>query len=582
MINNIEHSPQGSVKSNLQSNIRNNTIKEKHIKIISLGGLGEIGKNMMVFEYENECIIVDIGLRFPEVEDMPGIDFIIPNIQYFQKNKKRIQGVFFTHGHLDHIGAISYLIKDLGHPPLYATPLTRGLILKRHEEFPKLVPLNIKTIKINDPIRLGQFTVEAFHQNHNIPDSVGLSIETPVGRIVHTGDFKFDFEPIADKPADLASIAKFGQKGVLLLMSDSTGSEKEGHTITEKGIQDNLETIFESSSGRLIIATFSSLITRIQEIINLSEKHGRKVVLEGYSMKSNTQIAQDLGYIKFKKGTLISAKQAIKLESSKVTIICTGAQGESGAALIRIVSGEHHYFKIQNHDTLVLSSSVIPGNERAVQGLKDDICRQGAKVYHNQMMDIHAGGHAQIEDLKMMISLVKPKFFMPVHGNFSMLVNHGQIAQELGMDPKNILVGQNGEVINLERNRIYKTEQRVAVDYVMVDGLGVGDVGQIVLRDRKTMAQDGMFVIVAIIDTNAHKTKDNIDIISRGFVYLKESKKLLNDTRVLVKELLNNELAPGRSVNSTHLREILREKVGSFLFEQTRRRPMVLPVIIEA
>lgn len=550
------------------------------IKIIALGGLGEVGRNMTVIEYKDDCIILDMGLRFPE-EDMPGIDFIIPNIQYLKKNKKNVLGVVFTHGHYDHIGAIPYLIKELGNPPLFATPLTRGLILRRQEEFKGLRPLELKNLSLKRGVKLGPFKVEAFHQNHNIPDSVGLCVSTPVGRIIHTGDFKFDFEPVGDKPADLAPIARFGQKGVLLLMSDSTGAEKEGHTITEKSVQKNLEIIFENATGRLIIATFSSLLTRIQEIINLSEKHGRRVVIEGFSMKSNVEIARKLGYLKAKKDTIISIKQATKLRPEKITVICTGAQGETSAALMRIVSGNHRHLKIGKQDTMVFSSSVIPGNERAVQGLKDDIYRQGARVYHNQMMDIHSGGHAQAEDLKMMISLTRPKFFMPIHGNFSMLVSHSEIAQQVTMAPKKVIVAQNGELLHLTHDNFYKTKTRVPSGYVMVDGLGVGDVGEIVLRDRTTMAQDGMFVVVVTIDSKTHKVKEDIDIISRGFVYLKESKKLLDDTRRLVIDLLNKELKPSQSINSTYLKDILRDQVGEFLFKKTKRRPMVLPVIIE-
>jgi len=578
MQNNIKRT---HTKNNTKYNKKPDKPNQEHVKIIALGGLGEIGKNMTVFEYKDECVIVDMGLRFPEVEDMPGIDFIIPNIQYFRKNKKRIHGLIVTHGHLDHTGAIPYLIEDLGYPPIYTMPLTRGMILKRCEEFQGLKPLDIKTLTLNQSVKLGPFSIEAFHQNHNIPDSIGVSILTPVGRIVVTGDFKFDFEPVGDKPADLASIARLGEKGVLLLMSDSTGAEREGHSITETAVQENLEVIFEKAPSRLIIATFSSLITRIQEIINLSEKHGRKVVVEGYSMKTNVELAKNLGYLKIQKGTLVSPKQAANINPKQLTIICTGAQGETGAALMRIVSGTHRFFKIEKQDTMILSSSVIPGNERAVQGLKDDISKQGAKVYHNQMMDVHAGGHAQVEDLKMMISLLRPKHFIPVHGNYSMLISHSEIAQELGIDPKKTIVAQNGEVIRVEKDQIKKTEQKVPVNYVMVDGLGVGDVGQIVLRDRITMAQDGMFVIVAIVDSKTGKVRENIDIISRGFVYLKESKKLLTETRVLVKKILEKEIGPNKTINFTHLRDTLREEVGSFLFNKTRRRPMVLPVITE-
>jgi len=545
-----------------------------------LGGLEEVGRNMTVLEYGNDIMVIDLGLQFPE-ENMPGIDYIIPNTAYLKDKKDKIRGVVITHGHYDHIGAIPHSIGRLGNPPIYTAPLTRGMILKRQEDFPNAPKLDIHQVKLTDKIELGCFKVEFFHVNHNIPDSMGIVIETPVGRIIHTGDFKFDHSPINEAPADLARITQLGQEGVLLLMSDSTDAETPGHSLSENEIQKTLEEIFKGIEGRIIVATFASLLTRVQEIIWLAEKFGRRVAVDGYSMKANVSIARELGYLKVNKYTLITPKQANDLPDNKVLILCTGAQGEGNAVLMRLATGEHRFLKIHPKDTIIFSSSVVPGNERTIQNLRDALYRKGAKVIHYEMMDVHAGGHAPSEDLKMMINLIKPKFFMPIEGNYYMLKLHAEIAESVGVPSKDIIIPNNGQVVLVDQKSIHISKEQVPANYVMVDGLGVGDVGEIVLRDRQAMAQDGMFVIIAIIDSKTGRVHGEPDIISRGFVYLRESKELLDQTREKVKEIISQTASNEHTVNWAYVKDNIRDKIGQFLYTKTQRRPMVLPVVIE-
>jgi len=555
---------------------------QQSLKIIPLGGLGEVGRNMTILEYQKEILIIDMGFRMPE-EDMPGIDYIVPNIEYLKGKQKNILGIVFTHGHYDHIGAVPYLIEKIWHPNLeiYASPLTRGIILKRQGDFPLQPKLEIDEVKDSSEIKLGPFKVLFFKQNHNIPDNLGLFIETPVGNILHTSDFKFDPAPVNDLPTNFWKLRDLAKRKILLLLSDSTGAEEEGHSFSEKEILENLEEIFKKSGGRIIAATFASLINRIQQIITLSEKYNRRVCIEGYSMKTNVEISKVLGYIKSKKGTIISAKEIVNYPDSKITILCTGAQGEGSAVLMRIALREHPFIRLKRGDTVILSSSVIPGNERTVQILKDDILRQGAKVFHYKMMDIHAGGHAQQEELKEMIKIMRPRFFLPIHGQYSMLVSNAELAKEAGVRERNIIVAENGQVINLFPERIFIEKKTVPSNYVMVDGLGIGDVGEVVLRDRKMLARDGMFVIVAVIDRTTGKVKGSPDIISRGFVYLRESKELLHDTRKKVIEIVNKAVGSGGAVNWTYVKDEIRNKIGGFLYTKTQRRPIILPVVIE-
>ena len=554
--------------------------KQPNLRIIPLGGLGEVGRNMMLLEYRSSILIIDMGLRMPE-EDMPGVDYIIPNISYLKNKKKNIVGIIFTHGHYDHIGAIPYLIDKLGDPPIFTAALTKGIILKRQENFPNQPKLEIHTIKNGDKISLGPFKVEFFKQNHNIPDNFGLFISTPLGNILHTSDFKFDQSPIYDEPTNFEKLKNFGKRNILLLISDSTGGENEGHSLSEKKIMENLDEIFQKSKGRIIAATFSSLINRIQQIITLSEKYGRKVAIGGYSMRTNVEICKELGYIKSQKKTLIKPNQIANFAESKLTFLCTGAQGEESAVLMRIVNREYKFLKIKKGDSVIFSSSVIPGNERTVQFLKDELYRQGARVFHYKMMDIHAGGHAQKEELRQMVKIMKPKFFMPIHGQYSMLINHAEIAKFSGIPEKNIVVAENGTVVNLSTKEISIEKKAVESNYIMVDGLGIGDVGEIVLRDRQNLAKDGMFVIVAVVDRVTGKVRGSPDIISRGFVYLRESKELLAQTRKRVIEIVDRTAGSGRAVNWNYVKDEIRNKIGNFLYIKTQRRPMILPVVIE-
>ena len=554
---------------------------QQNLKLIPLGGLGEVGRNMMLLEYDRAILVIDTGFRMPE-EDMPGIDFIVPNISYLSGKQKNIVGIVFTHGHYDHIGAFPYLLKKLWTPGIgiYASPLTKGIILKRQDDFSGQPPLKITEVKDGSRIKLGPFQVEFFIQNHNIPDNLGLFIETPAGNIIHTSDFKFDPSPVNDLPTNFHKLEAFSKKKVTLLMSDSTGAEEENHSLSEKTIEKNLEEIFKQSEGRIIAATFSSLVNRIQQLISLSEKHHRKVVVEGHSMRTNIEISRLLGYVKVKKGTMIKSKDIHQYPDSKITVICTGAQGEGSAALMRITQKDHPFIRLKREDTIILSSSVIPGNERTVQMLKDDILRQGTKVFHYKMMDIHAGGHAQKEELKQMIKIIKPSFFIPIHGQYSMLAAHREIAKEAGVHEKNILIAENGQIIDLNQKKMTLEKAQVPSNYVMVDGLGIGDVGEVVLRDRQVLSKDGMFVIVAVVDKQTGRVKGSPDIISRGFVYLRESRGLLNETRKKVIEIVN-KTAGGGAVNWSYIKDEIRNKIGQFFFVKTRRRPMILPVVIE-
>ena len=551
------------------------------LKIIPLGGLGEVGRNMTILEYEDKIIIIDMGLGFPEL-DMPGIDFTVPNTKYLEDKKNKILGVFFTHGHYDHIGAVPYLIGKIGNPPLFASPLTTAIIKKRQTDFPNAPKLNIKVVKEEEVIKLNPFEVSFFHVNHNIPDDYAIKVETPIGTIIYTSDFKFDPHPVNDKPTNLKQLKSFGDQGILLLLEDSTGAEEEGHSISEKTIKENLEIIFKQAKGRIIATTFASLLNRIQQLITLSEAYNRKVVIQGYTMKSNVEISKELGYIKAEKHTIIEPKDMHRYQDERITVIGTGAQGESNAFLMRYANGEHKEVQLKRGDTVIFSSSVVPGNERSVQALKDNLYKRGAHVFHYKMMDIHASGHGEREDLREMLRLLRPKFLMPTHGYLSMLARHAELGEEvLKMPKENIALAENGQVVEVTPDKIIVTKDFVESNIVMVDGLGVGDVSNVVLRDRQLMSADGMFVIIAVVDSQTGKVKGEPDIISRGFIYMKESKDLLRQTRKKIKETIAKTVIPGTEINWSYVRNSLRDKIGKFLYSKTQRRPMILPVIVE-
>ncbi len=554
--------------------------REEDLKIIPLGGMGEVGRNMTLFEYKRRILIVDMGFKMPG-EDMPGIDYIIPNISYLRGKERNILGIIFTHGHYDHIGAVPYLIEKLHYPPMFAGALTKAIILRRQEDFSHLKKLQVEEIKDGDKIRLGPFTVEFFKQNHNIPDTFGLFINSPVGNIVLNSDFKFDPDPVYDTPTNFNKLSTLAKRGVTLLMADSTCAEEEGHSLSERTIMENLDKIFAEAEGKIIAASFGSLINRVQQIIALSEKYKRTVAIDGYSLKTNVEICKKLGYIKAKKGTIIYPRSIGKIPDKKITFLCTGAQGEEQAVLMRIANREYQHLEINPRDSVIFSSSVIPGNERTVQRLKDELYRQGAKVYHYKMMDIHASGHAYRNELKQLMEIFKPKFFIPMHGQFSMLYNHAQLAKKVGIKPENIKVVENGEIANLSGRKMTIEKGKIASNYIMVDGLGIGDMGEVVLRDRQALANDGIFVIIAVVNAQTGKVIGSPDIISRGFIYLRKSKDLLAQTRKQTITLINKTAGQNQSTNWTYVKDVLRNKLGDFLFQKTKKRPMILPVVIE-
>ncbi len=557
---------------------------EQKLKVIVLGGLEEVGRNMAIFEYGEEIVIIDMGLQFPE-EDMPGIDYIIPNTSYLEGKEDRIKGVVITHGHMDHIGAIPHLMGKIGNPPIYTGKLTAGLISKRTDRYSKCPPLRIQEIDENSKIQLGKaFRIEFIRLNHSIPDTFGILIHTPLGSIVHSGDFKIDYSPVNDMPADINRIALIGGRGILLLMSDSTDATHPGYQISESSIGDEMDKIFENCQGRIIIGTFASQLSRVQKIFDLAHKHGRRIYLQGRTMNDNVDVAHKIGYLKFNPRILLEHENELrKIHDNKIIVIGTGAQGESNAFLMKVVNGEHRSISLKNGDTVIFSSSVIPGNERTIQSLKDMMVRQGARVIHYEMMDVHAGGHAKQEDLKLMMRLLKPEYFMPIEGNHFMLRAHADLAEQVGIPAEKIFIADNGQVVefSLQGGRPVGrlTSDKVTTDYVMVDGLGVGDVSNIVLRDRRVMAEDGMIVIIATIDSKTGDIIGNPDIISRGFVYMKENKELIEKTRMKVKGMVRT-LDARTPADDDYLKNKIRNEIGSFLFGQTKRRPMVLPVVI--
>lgn len=559
------------------------------IKIVPLGGLEEVGRNMMYLEYvdhgsqyNGDIIIIDMGLQFPE-DNMPGIDYIIPNVKSLIPKKRKIRGVFITHAHYDHIGGIPYVMRELGHQiPIFGTDLTLAIIAKRQEEFKSgNGELNLQEVSNDTKLDLGAFGVEFFGVSHNIPGSLGVIARTPIGILAHTGDFKIDTRSAIAGVTEMDKLKRLGDEGVLLLMSDSTNAREPGHQFSEIDIQHEMETIIKNAPGRLIIGTFASLLGRLNEIFQLAEKFDKRVAVDGRSMRSNIEIARRLGYMKVNPAVMIDPEEVKDFPKSKIIILATGAQGEENAVLMRIVTKRHKILKIESGDTVVFSSSVIPGNERQVQYLTDKLYRDGADVINYRMLDIHAGGHAKQEDLKLLIQTVRPKFLMPIEGNHSFLKIHAKIALQAGMNRENIIIADNGQIVEAGHAKVSKTNEFVPANYVMVDGLGVGDVQEVVLRDRQMLAADGIFVVIAAVDSQTGKVRGSPDIISRGFVYLRESKDLLYQARQVTRRVIEDATTNMHPVNWDWVKENLRDKLGQFLFSKTERRPMVLPVVIE-
>ncbi len=550
------------------------------LKVYALGGLEEIGRNCTVFECGDDIVIVDAGLMFPE-ENMPGVDYIIPNISSLKGKERNIRGVIVSHGHLDHVGGLPFILPRLGFPTIYTAPLTAGIIRNRQEEFGNAAQLKFHMVTGKSRIQMGRnFVFEPFHVNHNISDAFGTALYTPYGVILGTGDFKFDFTPADGDPADLIHIASFGSKNVLMLMSDSTNATSPGHQISEKIVGDEIRRTIERATGRVVIGMFSSMLTRMQQVFDAAEPLGRKVLLQGRSLLNNVELAHKLGYMRYKQGTIVEEDEFKRLPDNKAIIVCTGSQGEQNATLMKVANREHKFLSIQPGDLVVFSSSVIPGNERTVQSLKDTLVRQGAKLVDNAMVDIHAGGHAKQEDLKLMLRLTKPRFFMPMHGNRFMLEAHADLAEAVGTPRANIFVADNGQIVEFDKAGARLTTEFVPSDYVFVDGLGVGDVSEVVLRDRRELAEDGMVVVVCKIDKKTGSLIGDPDLISRGFVYQKDPTGLVLRARDFVKKILK-DADPKTPALDEYLKAKVRNEVGSFLFKETERRPMILPVLID-
>lgn len=551
-------------------------------RVLALGGLGEIGKNMYVFEYENDIIIVDMGFKFPD-DEMLGIDYIIPDITYLEDKKDRIKGIIITHGHEDHIGAIPYLLPKIG-APIYAPKLTIGLIEGKLDEFNLATGAGLRVIDPDtDKLSLGQFQVEFIRVTHSIPDAMAVSISTPLGRSIITGDFKFDHSPVDNKNIDVGKLARFGDEGVLLLMSDSTGAESPGYSPSEKSITENINRIIDEAPGRIIIASFSSQINRIQMIIDAAKKHGRKLAFSGRSLLRNVEISVRLGYLKIPADLVIKIEETGKYPDEKICVMSTGSQGEAMSALSRMASGDHRSIKIKTGDTVLFSSSPIPGNESAIVSVIDDLFRAGANVIYEEKGESshHVSGHPGQEELKLMLNLVRPKYFMPVHGERHHLVKHGDLAYEVGLPKENIFVMDNGEVLEISKEGAKMAEQKVQSGLILVDGLGIGDVGEIVLRDRKAMSTEGIFVVICTVDKKSGELITSPDIISRGFIYMRENEKLVNSVRSEVKRMLERKPTDPPQ-NWAVVKTKIRDRVQDYLYNQTQRKPMVIPVVIEA
>lgn len=550
--------------------------KTNKLKIIPLGGLGEIGKNITVFEYKDDIIVVDCGLTFPE-DEMLGIDVVIPDITYLIKNKEKIRGIILTHGHEDHIGGLPYALAKLD-LPVYGTKLTLGLVENKLKEH-RLDKVNLIEIKASDKIKLGCFTVEIIKTSHSIPDSVALAINTPVGIVVHTGDFKIDYTPINDNLIDLHKFAEIGSKGVLVLLADSTNVERPGYTMSEKTVGDTFNDIFLKAPARIIVATFASNVHRVQQVIDAAELYNRKVTVSGRSMVNTINVAYDLGYLRIKEGTLIDINDMHKYPNNEIVILTTGSQGEPMSALSRMAFSEHRKIELVPEDLVVISASPIPGNEKTVFRVINKLMEIGAKVIYESLADVHVSGHACQEELKLIHTLLKPKFFIPVHGEYRHLKRHGELAMELGMPKENIFIASNGSVIEFTKNS-GAINQYVQSGNILVDGLGIGDVGNIVLRDRKHLSEDGLIVVVVTMSKQEGKVIAGPDIISRGFVYVRESEDLMEEAREVVRDVLF-ECEKRNITDWATLKSSIRDALRGFLYEKIKRNPMILPIIME-
>lgn len=583
---NVNYTKNGKSNSNFKRNSRppqkKNTnvpkLPPKPVKIIPLGGLGEIGKNITIYEYDGDMILVDCGMSFPD-EDMPGIDIVIPDFTYVLENRDKIKGLVVTHGHEDHIGAIPYLLRNFN-LPIYATRLTIGLIEGKLKEHKLLADAKLNIVKPGEKVTFGKFTVEFIHVNHSIPDAAGFAITCPAGTVMHTGDFKIDTTPIDDYVIDIGRFAEYGKQGVLALLADSTNAERMGYTPSERLVGGSFSNLFSKAEGhRIIVATFSSNIHRIQQIIDEAVNCNRKVAVSGRSMINVVNVAAELGYLNVPENVLIDVADIKSYEPGQIVVVTTGSQGEPLSALHRIAFSDHKQIDIMPGDMIIISATPIPGNEKLVSKVINELMKSGANVVYERMYDVHVSGHACQEELKLMMSVVKPKYVIPLHGEQKHLMKHADLAEQMGIPRENILISQNGAVIELSKNNMTCTEI-VPAGRVMVDGLGVGDVGSIVLRDRKHLSDDGIIIVAVSIDRITREVVSGPDVVSRGFVYVKESEELMREINELVEDILERcYLSNLRDWNSIKTR--IKDGVSKFLFTKTKRSPMVLPIIME-
>ena len=567
-------------KNVIESKKRNSQkfeFKKENLKIIPLGGLDEIGKNITVFEYGNEIVLVDCGLEFPE-DDMLGVDLVIPDVTYLEKNKEKIKGLVITHGHEDHIGAIPYVLKQIN-IPIYATKLTVGLIKNKLEEHKLLASTKLITVEQGQSINFGNNKIEFIRSNHSIPDAVMLAIHTPVGVVLHTGDFKVDLTPIDDKIIDLGRIAELGNKGVLALMSDSTNSERKGFAMSEKTIGDVFDRLFQNNKKRIVVATFASNVHRVQQIVNSAEKYGRKIAVCGRSMINMIETAREIGYIDAPENMFIDIDMIKNYTDDQLVIITTGSQGETMSALTRMAAGEHKKVVITPNDMVIISATPIPGNEKLVSNVINDLMQIGAEVIYSALENVHVSGHACQEEQKLIIALAKPKFFIPVHGEYRQLRAHAETAKEMGVPAENIFILENGKTLELNKKEA-KITTSVPSGKILVDGLGVGDVGNIVLRDRQHLSQDGLIVIVMTMDGSTGEIVSGPDVVSRGFVYVRESETLMDDVKKVIREEVRIFEEEGVRDWST-IKSTLKDDLRDYIFQRTKRNPMILPIIME-
>ena len=569
---------QSRVKKPTNNNVKNTKSPKSPVRIIPLGGLGEIGKNITLYEYEGDMILVDCGMSFPD-EEMPGIDIVIPDFTYVLENKDKIKGLFVTHGHEDHIGAIPYLLKNFN-VPIYATRLTIGLIEGKLKEHRLLESAKLNVVKAGSTVNAGKFSVQFIHVNHSIPDAVAFAIKTAGGTVVHMGDFKIDTTPIDDYMIDIPCLAELGKKGVLALLSDSTNAERGGYTASERLVGGSFSNLFRQAEGkRIIVATFSSNIHRIQQIIDEAYRCNRKVAVSGRSMLNVVSVAEELGYLRVPKDVLIEIEAIKNYTPGEIVVVTTGSQGEPLSALHRMAFSDHRQVEIAPGDMIIISATPIPGNEKLVTKVINELLKRGANVVYERMYDVHVSGHACQEELKLIMSIVKPKYFIPVHGEQKHLMKHAELAKLMGIEKENIVIAQNGSVIELTKKQVKCTEM-VQAGRVMVDGLGVGDVGSIVLRDRKLLSDGGIIIVAVSIDAVTREIVAGPDIVSRGFIYMKESEELISEINNLVWDILDRCYYQNIRDWAT-IKNKIRDGVSKFLFTKTKRSPMVLPIIME-